>query len=95
MRTAVGPMRKSAVVLRLAYRTADRDQHPSRSMSSCAELRLSSDDHDRGDAELQTVVNSTSKCDERDANHALRSARSRPYEGELKLPRAPTEASEV
>jgi hypothetical protein len=64
-------------------------------MRNCAKLRLSSDDQDLDDAEHGPVVNSTSNCDERDAKHALRSARSRPYEGELKLPRAPTEASEV
>jgi hypothetical protein len=56
---------------------------------------LGDGDDDQNHEELGPVASSTSDATVRDAGGACsRPARSRPYEGELKLPRAPTKASE-
>jgi hypothetical protein len=54
------------------------------------------DDDDQGDEDLRPLVSSTRRCDERNAGGACSAFRSvASVQGEMKLPRAPTEASEV
>jgi hypothetical protein len=53
-------------------------------------------DDDQGDEDLGPLASSTRRCDERNAGGACSAFRSvASVQGEMKLPRAPTEASEV